>query len=140
MLSVKCRRCRALAHYELMENDDIAIRCRHCGEIEWVQRQMPEGMVIRHVHVDEEETRTSKSRKLPDRNSRLYRCLACLADHGNQKSSEVAQRLELDKSKVAIAFSVLTSRGLVRPLESNKGKKGGSLWTLTSVASELLRR
>lgn len=132
MIKAVCRRCRALAMYEVIDSN-LSIRCPHCGDVEWIRRETPEGMVLSRVR-----STSIEPVKLPARNSRLYACLIVLADYGELRSQEASEKLKMDKSKVGTSYAVLASRGLVVAKKPNQGKKGGSLWALTDAAKKLI--
>jgi hypothetical protein len=128
----KCPRCGSLAHY-VLESDEVALQCRHCGHLSWFKRETNEGMVIeRKLPKDDTPAR------LPVQGTRLHRCLIFLADCGTATTGQVAEALCLDARGVANSFAVLSARNLVKTLEYNRGKKGGSTWGLTSQALALL--
>lgn len=95
-------------------------------------------ITIEHFDADDEIT-------LPGKGSKLRKCLDILAGIYPATSADVADRLRLEDSEtntsvssVSSILTILRYKRLVEVAEDRKGKPGGSTWTITDEAKQLL--
>lgn len=81
--------------------------------------------------------------KLPKQGTKLWDTLMILTVEDEASSGEITERLNLmgkayTTSDVSSYLTILRSKGLVLTVDSRRGVAGGSTWTLTDKAADLL--
>lgn len=129
-----CSKCGSVNAFYEKTQDDLTLRCL-CGFSKLVFTRLGE-MDISH----NEKPQTVK---LPRAGTFLFETLSCLYQIEPANSREVTDTLTLHGynftvSDVSSYLMILRSRGLVGVVEYRRGILDGSIWELTSIASELL--
>jgi hypothetical protein len=129
-----CPKCASPNAWYEQSTYDVTLRCR-CGYHKVVQTTL-ETMVITHSD-------SGADVKLPRKGTNLWVTMMILTVTEEANSAEITKRLVDQKfaftvSDVSSYLTILRSKGLVEPITIRRGVAGGSTWTLTDAAANLL--
>ena len=133
-IRTECPKCGSdNAGYEKTEHD-LILKCL-CGMRKVVYSTLNEMEII---HTD-----VGRDVKLPKDGTKLRKTLMVLSSLNEATSGEITERLQdmgevFTASDVASYLTILRTKGLVAATIIRKGVSGGSTWSLTDAAEDLV--
>lgn len=134
MKNLECPKCGSQSSWMEKTRTDLVQRCL-CGYLK---------VLFTTVQTIEIENNDSGDDvKLPKKGTKLWETLMILTAEDEASSGEITERLKLmgkdyTTSDVSSYLTILRSKGLVLTVDSRRGISGGSTWTLTDKAADLL--
>lgn len=134
MKNLECPKCGSQSSWMEKTRTDLVQRCL-CGYLK-VLFTTVESVEIEHNDSGDDV-------KLPKQGTKLWDTLMILTVEDEASSGEITERLTLmgkayTTSDVSSYLTILRSKGLVLTVDSRRGVAGGSTWTLTDKAADLL--
>lgn len=134
MKSLECPKCGSQSSWIEKTRTDLVQRCL-CGYLKVIFTTI-ESVQIEHNDSGDDV-------KLPKQGTKLWETLMILTVEDEASSGEITERLNLmgkdyNVSDVSSYLTILRSKGLVLTVDSRRGISGGSTWTLTDKAADLL--
>ncbi len=134
-MKVACPKCSSPEARYTRTRTDLAIKCL-CGFYRVVFSTLDEGAG--------EPSQKKAALKLPKEGTLLLMTLRLLHEQGTASTGELtadaqATNPNLDSSDVASYLALLRGKGLVITESSRRGRLGGSTWSVSPGAQELLK-
>lgn len=134
MKNIECPKCGSQSSWMERTRTDLVQRCL-CGYLKVLFTTI-ETTQIEHNDSGEDV-------KLPKKGTKLWETLMILTVEDEPSSGDITERLNLlgkdyTSSDVSSYLTILRSKGLVLTVDSRRGIAGGSTWTLTDKAADLL--
>lgn len=124
-----CPKCRSDKVWVEEDGPTTWLRCG-CGLMKLV-RKVEGGYTIIQKEPEDQIV-------LPKSGSKLREILMIVAAFPDIQTVEVAHIVKDTTDKVAVCLSVLEANGLLDIVEDRRGVKGGSIWTLSFAAKNLI--
>lgn len=119
MQNFKCENCGSNSTwYEDVEGEVFALCV--CGMRKPVATRYGGCLIVRKP--------IEYSATMPRSGTKLGRCLDCVANADSISTQHVSTSTGIDSRTVSAMLTLLAQRGLIRRIESRRGKPGGSLW------------
>lgn len=134
MKNLECPKCGSQSSWIEKGRTDLTQRCL-CGYLKVLFTTI-ESVQIEHNDSGDDV-------KLPKKGTKLWETLMILTVEDEASSGDITERLQLmgkdyTSSDVSSYLTILRSKGLVLTVDSRRGIAGGSTWTLTDKAADLL--
>jgi hypothetical protein len=133
-LKTECPKCGSANARFVQEGPDIVLKCL-CGVNKVVQTTLDQMVITR--------SETGPNIKLPRVDTHLHRTLMAVYTLDEATSHEITQNLiesgqAYSVSDVTTYLTFLRIKGLVVQVVVRRGTAGGSSWTLTEAAEDLI--
>lgn len=133
-MKLECPKCGSMSSWFEKTHCDLIHRCM-CGYLKVV------ATTLQSIEIEHNDS--GDDVKLPRKGTKLWETLMILTVEDEASSGEVTERLQgmgkdYTTSDVSSYLTILRSKGLVTTVNSRRGVAGGSTWTLTDKASDLL--
>lgn len=134
MKNLECPKCGSQSSWMEKTRTDLVQRCL-CGYLKVLFT------TVQTIEIEHNDS--GEDVKLPKKGTKLWDTLMILTAEDEASSGEITERLNLmgkdyTTSDVSSYLTILRSKGLVLTVDSRRGVAGGSTWTLTDKAADLL--